>query len=178
MTRPWRALPPGRQGEHELRVGVETTGSAEAPEAVDFRGDPRTASDRMLKGQHPSLPLRWLPGFALRNHGPRRIAPTLSKRREKSGRRLTETAGPRIYVCDAAVYFPPSRLKAPRIVLAPPRAEPSALAYPHGPHPLRIGSESRGERSLLLGRLLSGNSILRTVRREEMFVGNQAPSHD
>ena len=155
MTRPWRALPPEWQGEHELRVGVETMGGAEAPEAVDFRGDPRTASDRMLKGQHPSLPLRRLPGFALRNHGPRRIAPTLSKRREKSGRRLTETAGPRIYVCDAAVYFPPSRLKAPRIVLA-----------------------RRGERSLLLGRLLSGNSILRTVRREERFVGNQAPSHD
>ena len=66
MTRPWRALPPEWQGEHELRVGVETMGGAEAPEGVDLRREPRTAFYRMLKGQHPSLPMRRLPGFALR----------------------------------------------------------------------------------------------------------------
>jgi hypothetical protein len=153
-------------------------GRAEATEAFDLRGDHQVGSDPLLQDQHLSLPLRRLPGSALRNRRVLRITPTLPERREKTGRRLTETAGPRIYGCDAVVYLPPSRPNAPRIFLAPPRAELSALAYPHGPRPLRIGSESRGERSLLLGRLLSGNSILRTVRREEMFVGNQAPSHD
>ena len=95
-----RAPAPRRRG---------TMGRAEAPDAVDLRGDHQVGSDPLLQGQHLSLPLQRRSDSAFQHQRPPRIAPTLPERREKSGRRLTETGGPRIYVCDAAVYLPPSR---------------------------------------------------------------------
>lgn len=151
-------------------------GRAEAPDAVDLRGDHQVGSDPLLQGQHLSLPLQRRSDSALQRQRPPRIAPTLPERREKSGRRLTETGGPRIYVCDAAVYLPPSRPQAPRIVLAPPRAEPSASALPCGRR--RPGSESCRKRGGRPGRLLVVNSILRALRRGQMFAVNEAPPHD
>jgi hypothetical protein len=153
-------------------------GRAEATEAFDLRGDHQVGSDPLLQDQHLSLPLRRLPGSALRNRRVLRITPTLPERREKTGRRLTETAGPRIYGCDAVVYLPPSRPNAPRIFLAPPRAELSAPAHPCGRRRCRLGSERCRKRRGRPGRLLVVNSILRALRREEMFVGNQALPYD